>query len=269
MMQTRFWNQNKPTPYHPEQDRAAKLAELGAALRESRLTQSLSLEDVAARTLIPVRLLHAIEAGKLEKLPEPVYIQGFIRRFADALGLDGAEFARAFPTGIGSNPAKASWGDLSAGQIRPIHLYLLYIAVIVLAVKGLSARLESVPTTQNFDLQTPKTVLKSSANQQPKPTSNSKPEKSQPTTVQVKMTITHQSWVRVVQDGETAFEGILSEGTQKTWQAKKQLNIRAGNAGGVVLTPANEKAKPMGDLGAVEEVTLSANSSATPTPTPQ
>jgi cytoskeletal protein RodZ len=51
---------------------------LGAYLQQLRQKQRISLETVAKKTLIPVRLLAALEIGNTKQLPEPVYIQGFI-----------------------------------------------------------------------------------------------------------------------------------------------------------------------------------------------
>lgn len=75
-----------------------QLRQIGDYLRQVRETQSVSLEKVAKDTFIPLRLLNALETGEVERLPEPVYIKGFIRRYADVLELDGAEIADAFET---------------------------------------------------------------------------------------------------------------------------------------------------------------------------
>jgi Domain of unknown function (DUF4115) len=69
--------------------------------------------------------------------------------------------------------------------------------------------------------------------------------------------LTADSWVRFEVDGKTEFEGILTEGTQKTLTAEKEITVRAGNAGAVSVSLNNGKLEPMGDLGAVEEKTFS------------
>lgn len=74
-----------------------QLQAIGTYLLQIRQQQSRSLEDIAAKTYIPLRLLKAIEAGQEQILPEPVFIQGFIRRYADALGLDGKDLSQSFP----------------------------------------------------------------------------------------------------------------------------------------------------------------------------
>ena len=117
---------------------------MGTYLQEVRRQAGLSLENVASITLIPLRLLRAIEAGDLDALPEPIYIRGFLKQFADALGLPGSEFARTFPTASEIKAAQRPRRvfHLPSLQIRPVHLYFLYIALVVLSVQGISYALK-------------------------------------------------------------------------------------------------------------------------------
>ena len=74
-----------------------QLSHLGAYLQEKRQEQEKSLEDISLQTYIRVQLLKAVETGDTTDLPQPIFVQGFIRRYADALGLDGTNFAKQFP----------------------------------------------------------------------------------------------------------------------------------------------------------------------------
>lgn len=242
------------------------LAQMGTDLRQKRQEQNLSLEDVADRTMIPIRLLGAIEEGRLEQLPEPVYIQGMLRRFADALGLNGAAFAREFPTGIEATPRQTNWRDTPAAQLRPVHLYLIYIFLIVFSVRSLSYSIEQssrpqTPSPQQPEL--PKTELASDkqaakpAPPQPNIVTTASRDGTDSSKVSVGITVTEPSWVLVEADGEVAFEGMLSEGTH-SWEAEEQLTISAGNAGGILIARDGSEAEKMGERGAVEEVTFRA-----------
>jgi cytoskeleton protein RodZ len=73
-----------------------QLAEIGAYLQQVRLEQNKSLDEIATRTFIPMRLLKAIEQGQSGTLPEAVFVRGFIRRFGEALNLDGTAIALEF-----------------------------------------------------------------------------------------------------------------------------------------------------------------------------
>jgi cytoskeletal protein RodZ len=251
-----------------QQEQVEKLEELGSRLRQFRTEQSIPLEEVAAQTRIQARLLNAIEEGRLDELPEPVYIKGFIKRFAEAIGLNGAEFASAFPAGSSIQFVKPPWKHLSPAQLRPIHLYLLYVCLVIGSVSGLSYLVRRSATVGN-----PPSIADFPRQQLPTPSSSptKTQQKLQPTKaaeitrrsqdgkpVQVGVTLKAQSWIRIVADGKTEFEGVLPEGTQRTWVADKTLIVRAGNAGGVLVEFNNESAKQMGAPGEVQELTFAA-----------
>ena len=90
------FNQEKKYSFEEEQSQA--LAEIGRKLQRFREKHSICLERVAVVTMIRINLLQAIEEGNLAKLPEPVYTQGLIKRYADAMGLNGEQLAESFPT---------------------------------------------------------------------------------------------------------------------------------------------------------------------------
>lgn len=60
---------------------------IGATLREARLRQNLEISECAHATRIRERYLVAIEDGRYESLPDPAYVNGFVRAYADHLGV--------------------------------------------------------------------------------------------------------------------------------------------------------------------------------------
>ncbi|MBD2105360.1 helix-turn-helix domain-containing protein [Nodosilinea sp. FACHB-13] len=73
-----------------------QLQSIGAHLRQVRQEQGLAIDMLANQIFIRPALLKALESGHDAELPEPVFIQGFIRRYAEALGLDGQTIAQEF-----------------------------------------------------------------------------------------------------------------------------------------------------------------------------
>ena len=61
---------------------------IGARLNHARTMANLALQDIADRTKISLRFLAAIENDDFSALPGHVYIYGFTRAFARAVGLD-------------------------------------------------------------------------------------------------------------------------------------------------------------------------------------
>ena len=63
--------------------------EIGNSLREARYRQQLELSEVELATKIRARYLQALEEESFDALPAQTYVKGFLRTYADYLGLDG------------------------------------------------------------------------------------------------------------------------------------------------------------------------------------
>ena len=69
---------------------------LGGYFREEREAQGLTFEQLATSTRIRESYLQALEDGHFNLLPEKVFVKGFVRAYAQALGLDEEEALRRF-----------------------------------------------------------------------------------------------------------------------------------------------------------------------------
>lgn len=88
-----------PAPVSTEADaeRAKQTADLLRRLRDTRVLAGISLSDVERDTRINRAYLEAIEDGRFDDLPAPVYARGFVRSYSRYLGLDPEESVAAMP----------------------------------------------------------------------------------------------------------------------------------------------------------------------------
>ena len=61
---------------------------IGARLNQARIAANLAIHDIADRTKISQRFLTAIENDDFSALPGRVFVFGFTKAFARAVGLD-------------------------------------------------------------------------------------------------------------------------------------------------------------------------------------
>jgi helix-turn-helix protein/uncharacterized protein DUF4115 len=66
--------------------------EIGSSLREARLRRDLEIAQVERATMIRGKYLRALEDENFDVLPSQAYVSGFLRSYADFLGLDGRLF---------------------------------------------------------------------------------------------------------------------------------------------------------------------------------
>ncbi len=111
---------------------------VGALLRSNRQHHGLEIAQVAEALRIRLTFLQAIEEGRHQDLPGPTYAVGFVRAYADYLGLDGGEIVRRYKEETSIVPRKAELEfptPVSEGGL-PTGAMILMAAVIGAVVYG-------------------------------------------------------------------------------------------------------------------------------------
>lgn len=88
------------------QEGAPTPSAVGAMLRATRQRYGWDLEDIETALRIRLAHLQAIEEGRLEDLPGPAYAIGFVRAYADHLGLEREEVVNQFRDEISDLPRR-------------------------------------------------------------------------------------------------------------------------------------------------------------------
>lgn len=70
--------------------------EIGSSLREARTRRGLELDAVQRALRIRRRYLEALENDRFDQLPGEVYARGFLREYAEFLGLDGSLYVEEY-----------------------------------------------------------------------------------------------------------------------------------------------------------------------------
>lgn len=118
-----------------------RLEQVGKELAQARQEKGISLDQLHMQTLIPKYHLQSLEAGRVEKLPEQIYVRSFVRKIGNALGLDGDMVAASLPDLAGTGNARYAKASGVKSHSKFIlgaaNLYLGYGALLLLAIGGL------------------------------------------------------------------------------------------------------------------------------------
>jgi cytoskeleton protein RodZ len=118
--------------------------EIGASLREARVKRGLSPADVQKAIRIRGRYLQALEEERWELLPGDAYVKGFLRTYADYLGLDANlyidEYNSRFPRHdeLSMSPQPLRRAEATPGGFGR-RRSLLAVGLIAAAVAGVAA----------------------------------------------------------------------------------------------------------------------------------
>jgi cytoskeleton protein RodZ len=108
--------------------------EIGSSLREARERQKLELSRIERDTRIRAKFLQALEDEQFDRIPAPAYARGFLRTYADYLGLDAQRFVDEYNARFA--PAEEPQAAAPVRIRRPGRLRrrLLVVVPVALAV---------------------------------------------------------------------------------------------------------------------------------------
>lgn len=279
------------------------MQKLGELLRDAREKLGLTLQEAERSTRIRSHYLEALEQGKWESLPSSVQVRGFLRNYSEFLGLNSEEtllhYAEALQAQRTMRPLRTPRnGERPSVQItsrRPrwFSADLLVAGVISLGVmavlvwgagrvvSSLQEQSESsqdgsaflIPTftptvTSAAPTETLAVQLESPAapvTPTPFPTFEFLPVAQN--VVDVRLVVEKRAWIRVLVDGEEAFQGRAAPGTLLEYQGGTSVEVITGNGSGVRVFFNGEDTGLMGTLGQAVVGIWTVEGAITPTPT--
>jgi len=233
---------------------------IGQQLRAEREKKGLSIKEIEAAISIRALYINAIEEGNYAIVPGEVYLKGFIRNYANYLGLNGQEMVASYRQAqepivpevaeTSAEPATRTKTNDSE-QANNKSAKLLIISLLVVCVAGSAWWLlgnhppskEPIETKQIQPLPSPTAPI---ATQSTTPVT---PVQSKPVVIIAKYT--EKCWTSVVADGKQIYEGTPNDGETITWEAQKSIAITVGNAGGIDITYNGQSVGKIGQKGEV------------------
>jgi cytoskeleton protein RodZ len=198
--------------------------EIGTSLREARLRRHVEFADAEHGTKIRGKYLRALEDERFELLPSHTYVKGFLRTYAEYLGLDGQlyvdEYNSRFVIGEEDAPVRTPRRVPAArarrSDRRESNIVLLGLMVIVL-ITGLVI----VAWRFGGPEQTPVHGLTTAGGQQQRPVAQ-RPQASGTARVELRAT-RGDSYLIVRQSsalGEVLYEGTLERGQKQRFDGR-------------------------------------------------
>jgi len=192
----------------------------GEFLRRERELRHMSLDEVAERTKISRRYLEAIEDERYDRLPGEPFVRGFIRSYAQSIGLDPDDTLLIYNRSRlvhdmapaqteRPSPVRHAWNERSL-------LWLLVAGVVI--VGGLFLSMVGL-------LDRPGLLRSTSA---PRPDTTDTP----PARTPLMLTIMADSdtWLRVTIDAQEPQDLVLRAGQATKWIGREHFLLSIGNA---------------------------------------
>lgn len=270
--------------YHREKGSWAWNGEIGPLLAKARERQGLSLKEAERSTRIRSRYLEGLERENPRELPGRGYVQGFLKSYAEFLGLDVEELSRRFKRHDGKHGQRREAGSALAeaeleasaarsgeprsggrgfggGALVTLSLALLVLALVVAAFyflrgdslsSGAPVSGGGAPERGASDGAEP---AGTSSRAEPAPTleeSSAGGDTGGAGRIRARVSVQgSESWISVESDSGVEYTGIAQPGFSRVFESGGSLRITTGNAGAVELRLNGLEYGTLGESGEV------------------
>ncbi|HEX5260445.1 MAG TPA: helix-turn-helix domain-containing protein [Gaiellales bacterium] len=222
--------------------------EIGPSLQEARERRGLAFAQVEADTAIRGKYIRALEQEQFDVLPGPTYAKGFLRAYAEYLGLDGQLFVDEFnsrhhdPRREGDRPIypnPRSRPQQRRRQRRESNVVMVVLAAIVAVSALIFLALRFPPSQPQAPPVTPSTPTTHPPTTTPPPTTSStstgKQNQAKATSFTVALTSTG-CWLQVHRVSPTGPPAVTTQGTPLGDGYNLQSTITIRSRKPIVLT---------------------------------
>ncbi|MBN1266767.1 MAG: helix-turn-helix domain-containing protein [Anaerolineales bacterium] len=260
-----------------------EITRLGCLLRETREALGLTLEEIEQTIHIRAHHLRSLEEGELDLLPSPVQTRGFLRNYAEFLGLEPDEILLHYAEGIQlkairhspeNNPQTRTRRTKAVRLSVPVwfnsDLFLTVLMGCVLVaslVWGGISMLQAAQPSQEFQMET---AVPGTEDLQPSETATNASESvggsislvlltptetatlplvlNTTSGVGITLIVERSTWLRILVDGEEEQVGRFSPGEVLEFRGEETVEVAAGNAGGVRIFYQGDDIGVLGNL---------------------
>ena len=194
--------------------------EIGNSLREARLRQGLDFPELEQGTKIRGKYLRALEDEQFDVLPAQTYVKGFLRSYAEHLGLDGQlyvdEYNSRFVVGEEEQPFRPR---RSAAPSRGVQVQSRVVLLTLLGIAMVTALVIVAWTRGDPEQETPVGLGNSNA----RTVVTAKPAVAK--AVRLRVTATRgDCWLQVHRGSATGtilYQGTLERGQHQVFAGKR------------------------------------------------
>lgn len=239
--------------------------DLSTTLRAARERRSLSLNQLATVTKIPLRVLQALEQGAFEKVPPGIFIRGYLRAYAREVGLNPEEVVQQFLMETDAVPAdlppvpqpapveeiEETRFDPDVSESGPGWGYVLIVAALLLGVISFNRSNPSTDAPALAVSPLAEAPAPAAAPVQPVTASLDRLEAvaTSGETRRFELAAQGPCWVEAVVDGRKIVYRLMQPGERQSIDVEREIVLRVGDPGAFTYSVNGMPGQSLGKAG--------------------
>lgn len=272
------------------------LKKIADELRNAREEKDISLQQIASKTKIDIKFLHAIDNANFDILPD-LYMKAFIKEYAQYVDADFqsilqkfdnaklgkpeqeilAEQTIATPEAVSSGPEKEKKFDstettqqpnplleaLNSRKLNVNYVYagiiavLLLILIYVVFIKGSSPDIIQESSYQQITNQDKPRFEVENENANNIKNAQQPSSSNSSDSLRLSVQTLGRVWVKVSSDGKFISQQVYQPDSKLSFAATKNFSVTVGNAGAVKLFFNNKPIQNIGKSGEIRSLVIS------------
>lgn len=258
-------------------------AAIGAEIKQNRLANNLSIEEVSKKLRINTEYLQKIESGDMGFLPLP-YVRAFVKSYAEFLNMDAHALLDLWQKGPATPKADESVSSdeivlekhapsPKEKSIRAKKIFqneiivgagLAAVVIIIILISTFTEKKPPEPQINNAPeekIVTPipfeqvlQEVNKDSVTQKTEVVHRDR--EVQKEALNLRIEAIDSVWVKVIIDDTDESEAIFTPGHVKSYRALKHFSLQIGNAGGIKMYLNEKELQAIGQRGQVRFIQI-------------
>jgi cytoskeletal protein RodZ len=223
------------------------MEEIIGQLIEARKKAKLSLQDIQQRTKIPLRQLEYLEAFQFEKIGPAVYIKGFVRRYAQEVGLDPSALWETEASNQVVPPPRTTRRRKQPVRFNLAPVFRIGTIIALLVIVGMliyTALLNYFEPSPSVPPDIPpgdeEPIPDDDDQEEPVPEPEVEVESIESDasgavyvvrnveTLEVRVIFNGRCWMRIIADGQRLQEGTFEPGQEEEWTDAQVFELRIG-----------------------------------------
>jgi cytoskeletal protein RodZ len=254
------------------------MVDIGFRLQQARLQRAITLRQVSNATKIPLSVLEALERSDFSRLPGGIFTRGYIRAYANEVGLDAEALVEELdellgdvaPSGEDGTPSDEDEASTMRSTVTGNSLdksrlsfallpVVLLASVVVLVWKSVeSPSAPDVPVLREFDadaVSPDDAAVSYDATGKPEAlraaATESEPALVNQQTLRLELRPRGPCWVSASADGRLMVYRLMQPGEHVTVDARDEIVLRVGDAGAFAYLINGVPGRPLGRSGQV------------------
>lgn len=234
------------------------MASFGENLRRERELRGIDLREMADATKISIRFLQALEQDRVDILPGGIFPRAFVRQYAKYLGLDPERLVAEFVYAHGGEtaPRKDARAPVRVDQGAPRGLIAAGVVLALLGLVGWKVRGQAgrtPPAVVTPSMAAPPATFAYDRVYPPPPGAAASAPPMAAGTMVLTVLARRSSWVEAKVDGTTVLNRVLKDGESQRLEARQEVLLSVGNAGGIAVMLNDRPLGPIGRDGEVKK----------------